>query len=321
MKRMFLSIVCLLSLSVAQADAKELFTFDGTIDLSSRQFKIDVDFADESFIRAKGLRMSDADYTLNVDIEHVKSPFFDLSSQIQGNLAIAPTGDVVPKVSGQLSSQYSLLDYKPTKELSGQFEIKDNKLFFKSLSFANVAWTGFVEYVQPYKLDMVLEMDKLAMPRFLDLWVPNNHFDSSGTVSGEIRLLGSLNELQMRGNLQAYDGYIESLKFDEIHLTAAGLYPNIEVSQTVISKTDGMSFIVNGPVNISSASNFKKQIEALNVSPLVNQTASKAEWTIKRLRGGSDSATTEFKYLLRNDQSSLAADESALLGVERKLEF
>jgi len=78
---------------------------------------------------------------------------------------------------------------------------------------------------------------------------------------------------------------------------------------------------VNGPVNISDATNFKKQIKSLNVSPLVNKTASKAEWTIKRLKGGSDSATTEFKYLLRNERSSLAADESALLGVEQKLKF
>jgi hypothetical protein len=87
----------------------------------------------------------------------------------------------------------------------------------------------------------------------------------------------------------------------------------------LISKTDGMSFIVDGPVNISDTVNFKKQVKALNVAPLVSASDSKAEWTIKRLKG--DSGTTEFKYLLRNDKSSLAADESALLGVERKLEF
>lgn len=318
MIRKILSVICIFSLGVAQAQAKELFTFSGSIDFRTNQFNVDVDFADDSFIRAKGLRMSERDYLLDVDIEHVKSPYFDLSSQIQGNLAFNKQS---PEVFGHLTSQYSLLDYKPIKELTGEFEIKDNRVFFKSLSFGNIAWTGFVDYRQPYKLDMVVEMDKLAMPAFLNIWVPHNTLESSGLVSGEIRLLGSLNDLEMRGRLQAFDGHVEELKFTDIDLTAAGTYPNIEISQTVISKADGMTFVVNGPVNISDPADFRKQIRALDISPMVNRTASKAEWTIKRLKGGADSATTEFKYLLRSDKSSLATEESALLGVERKLEF
>jgi hypothetical protein len=159
------------------------------------------------------------------------------------------------------------------------------------------------------------------MQAFLDFWSSRGKHDSSGYVVGDIKLAGTLGNLQMRGNLQAFNGHIESLRFDNIHLNAQGVYPKLYVAQTTVSKTDGFSFMLEGLVDISDRVNFKKQIRALSVSPLVTETATKKEWTIKRF-AGKELGSTEFKYLLRKDISGASAkEESALLGVEQKLEF
>ncbi|HLF18234.1 MAG TPA: hypothetical protein VI749_04980 [Candidatus Omnitrophota bacterium] len=313
-----ISLLVFLGVSPLSVHAKELLTFSGSVDLTQNQFDIDVTWEDQSFIKAKGLKTVGKDYLLTLDIEHMKSPYFDLSSQIQSSLIFDKAGSAV---SGELSSQYSLIDYKPTKELSGRFEIKGDRVYLTSLSFSHIAFNGFVEFMDPFAVDMLVEMDQLPLEDFLDFWTPHSKLDSSGVVGGEIKLAGTLDKLQMRGNLQVYDGHIENLLFDNIHLNAQGVYPLLQVAQTSVSKADGVSFMVDGPVDISDQLNFKKQIKALHISPLVTETATKKEWTIKRLHG-TEMGSTELKYLLRKDISgSTVKEESALLGVEQKLEF
>ena len=39
---------------------------------------------------------------------------------------------------GEIRSRYSLVDYKPIRELSGQFEIKDGRVSLTSFSFGNL---------------------------------------------------------------------------------------------------------------------------------------------------------------------------------------
>ena len=101
------------------------------------------------------------------------------------------------------------------------------------------------------------------MGDFLDFWVRDNHYDSSGYVSGEIELSGDINTFELKSSLEAFDGHIQGLSFNTIDLHATGVYPKIQVEQTLISKSDGFTFMVAGPVDLSDKENFKKQIKAL----------------------------------------------------------
>jgi len=319
----FLWLSVFLCLLTGRLEAKELLSFKGSVNLQSGQFTLDLDMPENSSIKASGVRMED-DYRLTMDVEHLQSPFFELSSKIESSLAFnSEKGTAWPSILGKLSSHYSLVDYKPAKELSGYFEIKGDRLYFNSLSFGDIGCNGFIELSSPYTIDMTVALDAMPMESFLDFWARDNSFDSSGEVSGEIKLSGTLDTLTMRGNLQAVNGHVEKLKYDSIQLSASGIYPMIHVAHSVISKSDGFSFLIDGPVDISDKANFKKQVKALKISPIVNETASASEWTIKKV-DHTDIGSTEFKYLLRKKAPGGAGaheEESAMLGIEQKLEF
>jgi len=317
-----ISLIALVILAATDVCAKELFTFDGTVNLQTGQFTLTLDLAQESSIKASGTKNEGEDYRLVLDVDHFQSPYFALSSHIESSLAFRPaSGKAIPEIAGRLSSQYSLLDFKPTNELAGHFEIKEGRLYFNSLSFADIAFDGYVGLKAPYTIDMSVQLASMPMESFLDFWAHGNTFDSSGFVSGEIKLSGTPRNLIMRGNLQAFDGHLGKLRYDNIHLIAAGVYPLIHVKDTLVSKADGFSFMVSGPVDISDKPNFKKQVKALKASPVVSDTALKSEWTIKKI-DHMELGSTEFKYLLRKDiLGKKNEEESAMLGIEQKLEF
>ena len=141
-------------------------------------------------------------------------------------------------------------------------------------------------------------------------------------MSGEIQVTGDLNQIFLKGNVSSYNGLVHKLKYDSLFLTAEGIYPNLQILKLTIAQSEGLSFILNGPFNIKDQANFKKQFEALNSSPLVKESDSQLEWTIKRSQN-KKSESTDLKYFLRKieDQGTSTQDHSGTLGIERKMEF
>jgi hypothetical protein len=322
-RQWLVSLILMVLVGAPRADAKELFTFEGAVNLRTGEFNVTLDMPEESIIKASGAKsLGSEDYRITFNVDHFQSPFFDLSSHIESSLEFKDTPDgKIPGVLGRISSQYSLLDYKPTKEMAGHFEIKQGRLYFNSLSFADIACDGYVNLSPPFAMDMSFKLDGIPMENFLDFWAKGTTYDSSGFVSGEIKLSGTPRNLIMRGNLSADDGHLGKLRYDRIHLLAEGVYPLIHVKDTLVSKSDGFSFMVAGPVDISDKPNFKKQVKALKASPVVSGNTERAEWTIKKI-DHLDLGSTEFKYLLRKDiLGNKNEEESAMLGVEQKLEF
>ena len=219
---------------------------------------------------------------------------------------------------GEIWSQNSLIDYKPIRELTGRFEVRDGQLLLRSLSFGNLSSQGSVDLVYPYKMDLKVLLHEVAMEDFLNFWMGNNEYKSFGTVSGEIAVSGTLDRIGLKGSLESHDGYVEKLEYNSIYLNAQGVYPQLSIGQSTISKADGLSFAFSGPVDLSDQENFTKQIGVLVLSPLVSDSASEREWTIKRLNQ-PNSGATEIKYLLRKEDKSEGA--SGMLGVQQTMSF
>ncbi len=146
-------------------------------------------------------------------------------------------------------------------------------------------------------------------------WVPGPAFH----VSGRIKVSGDLKNLALQGKLESFDGFVRQLKFDTLYLDIEGIYPRLTINQeSTISKSDGLSFNFQGLVDLNDMKNFKQQLQELTISPLINKTKSGKEWTFKRNKEGD--ASTEFKYLLRQDDKDSSTD-SDMLGVERSIKF
>jgi len=310
--------------------AEKVFSFEGQIDFLKNEFNIVLDLDEKSSVAATARKISETNYRFLVDIEHLKTPLFDLLSKIESSVEIVSIDKSSEKIfpsmvlKGKVWSQYSLVDYKPVKELSGGFEIKNQRLYLTELSFGNLNCNGFIDLVRPYKLNLSLDLLNVSMSNFLNFWSANKQYESSGTVSGEIKASGTLDNLMLKGSLESRNGFVQKLNYNAISLNIEGIYPNLEIMNSTISKSDGVSFTLDGPFDLSDRGHFKKQIKALTIAPLVSHSESEGEWTIKRLNL-EKSGVTEIKYRLRKGDvlgaGTSASDETDMLGFERTRNF
>lgn len=321
-------------LFVPGAFANIVITFHGQVDFTQKQFDVTLDFPSsgshispslstenkQPSVAISGAKISDKDYRFSLDIGHLRTPLCDLLSKIESSIEVdpRPAGKSAPAVRGEIWSRNSLIDYKPIRELAGQFEIRDSQLLLRSLSFGNLSCQGSLELVYPYKMDMKVLLHDVAMEDFLNFWTRNRQYKSFGAVSGEIGVSGTWDRIGLKGSLESHDGYVEELAYNSIHLNAQGVYPQLRIGQSMISKADGLSFTFSGPFDLGDQQNFRKQISALVLAPLVSDSASEREWTIKRLNQ-PNSGTTEIKYLLRKEDK--LNESSGMLDVEQTMNF
>jgi len=326
---MFLGVFVAL-LSATSSFAEEAFAFNGHVDFNQKEFVVTLDFDEQSSVVAKAHMTSETDYRVSLDVEHLKTPFFDLLSKIESSVEVVPYKNKPDQsmggaaMHGTIWSQYSLVDYKPVRELTGRFLIKDKKLHLTNISFGHIKCNGYIGLEAPYKLDMAVNLYEVNMDDFLNFWSSNKKYDSEGLVSGEIKASGTFNRLALKGILASRNGFVQKLEYDSIFLNIEGVYPNMQIARSTISQLDGVSFSLDGPFDLSDKKNFKKQIKALTIAPLVSDSGSEFEWTIKRLEP-ENSDTTELKYKFRKRDAlgtgPAAGDDIDMFGVERTRRF
>lgn len=326
----FFLLIILVALVPKLSFAEKALSFEGKIDLLKNEFTVVLDLDEKSSIAATARRISETDYRFLVDVEHLKTPLFDLLSKIESSVEVIKEDSISKAMPagttfrGKVWSQYSLVDYKPIRELSGGFEIKDRRLYLTELSFGNLNCNGFIDLIRPYKLNLSLDLLNVGMSDFLNFWSAGKKFEASGTVSGKIKASGTLDNLALKGSLESRNGFVKKLDYDSILLNIEGIYPHMRIERSMISKSDGVSFTLNGPFDLSDRANFKKQIKALTIAPLVSGSGSEREWTIKRL-DLKKSGVTEIKYRLRKGDvlgiGTSASDESDMFGFERTRKF
>ncbi|MCA9406842.1 MAG: hypothetical protein KC684_09900, partial [Candidatus Omnitrophica bacterium] len=299
---------------------QERYPFQGNIDLETGQIIMSLQLNDESSVAVNIKEVLKNTVHVTLSLEKLKTPVFDISSAIESSVEYGLGGKGNVSLIGKLWSNYTLVNYKPIQELSGRYEITEQSLKLVDISFGTVTCNGTIDFVKPYKMDLLFDIHEMAMSDFLKFWMPYKEYDADGIVSGSVRAFGSVGNMTLRGSLDTSGGYVERLNFDRIHLNASGIYPNIEIAQSTISQTGGMSFNLEGNLDFSDKVNFKKQLKDLNLSPLTSESDLQSEWTIKRVEDAE--VTTEFKYLIRDDETDASTNkEEGILGIERKMEF
>lgn len=319
-------IVCLayfLVLSPFVCSSAQQFPFNGEIDFTSRTVKLNFDYGKQTVFNVVVSGKSDQVYQFDLDIEELHTALFDISTQITGQLECAVNSQNNRRyLNGKLESQYTLIDKKPVREMSGKFLIENSVLTLNTIMFADLALSGVIGLNYPYTHDLSLILSSVPLDKFLNFWIKNKTFSSEGLLSGEIKAKGDVTQVSLRGSLDTYNGFIKTLPFDKIHLNIEGVYPQMVISNSMLSKAGGLSYIFQGPFDLSNNKGFKKQIEKLTIAPLIDESGSNLEWTIKRIEN-EDSSTTELKYLRRNEGNIGLdkVDTGGILGVEHKMKF
>jgi hypothetical protein len=257
-------------------------------------------------------------------LDHVKTPWFDISSNIYGGWKfIGGKGrkwnvhsDVI---QGKIKSYYTLVDYKPFRDLEFIFQAEKDMLIMQKIIFGPLSGKAAMTLDRPHILDGKLELTDYNLADFLSFWIPQRKHDSGGSLDASIRFQGTPDKLYLRVRSESYDGFIKHFNFEKMLLNFNGVYPRLYISDANVMDRGGMSFSIIGPLDLSQKNNIKQQIEALTVTPLVVDSERKSEWTIRRFEDEGETSITSFKAFL--NKSEIGVGDTGMIGVERKIEF
>lgn len=332
LKEILIFVVSLFFSFIAEGYAD--FSFKGQLDFPHKELELTFDIPqptehdampvenldDHGSILIKAQQTLDGEYRISLDIGHLRTPQFYFTGNIQGIVQILDREmDGGNFIEGQWWGKKPVVNFETINDISGQFKMSDQRFYLKSFSSGDILGKGYMDLKPPYKMNFDVNLTSIAMKDFLSFWMKHKEENAAGKVSGNIKVSGNLQNLALQGKLESFDGFVQQLKFDSLYLDIAGIYPKLTINQeSTISKSDGLSYNFQGLVDLNNIENFKNQLEKLTISPLVNETKSGKEWTLKRVREGD--ASTEFKYLLRQDDKNSSSD-SDMLGVERSIKF
>lgn len=320
--------VAILMLSVlisGPAAAKQLFTYEGVLNLQDGRLDMNVSVESEETLRLSLRKKDDRQFHFKGDLAHFQALAFDMNSEMEGLIEVQRNErGRVDAVVGTLWSNYSIIDGKPVKEMSGGFRVEGGQLQVSELHYGAVGVNGAMDLSAPYKMDFNFSMNYMPMAAFLKFWTGHDHFENArGDVVGTIRALGPLDRVLLKGNLKSFDTVIKGNEFDSIVLNLEGYYPDFEIDKSSrLAKQGGVSFSIDGRIDLGDLRSFKRQLKELHTAPLVKESESLKEWTIKtQQETGTESAALE--YFIRNEDKLGTTDdeEDIMFGIQRSVQF
>ena len=311
----------------AYTPAKVLFPFQGKIDFLQKHFSLWVDLGNKDSVSLEIVQNpANANQSdLSVDIKHLRTPIFDISSVLQCPLEVVKdAAGRFQGLNGKVWSKYTLINYQPVHELFGNFQLRDKTLDIGSLVVGNLVAKGTIHFGQPYAVNLTLNLTEIDVSDVLSFWLKENTGIASGRLSGKITLNGPLNRLQVRGSFVAYNGMIKDSAFENLAINFEGIYPVMTLFNSTGAKPNGFTFNIDGNVDLSDRANFIPQIRALSKQAIVQKQGENLEWTLKRIKSDQHSdTTTELKYLKRQDSNEIgiSSKEEDMIGVQRSIHF
>ncbi len=305
------------------SEAENMCNFTGSINFPGKTIHLTLNFKDGSSLIAQFVSESKDKFRFSGTIDHAKTPLLDVSSIVESTIEAIPETDGSGRFwRGAIESKYSLINYKPARELSGNFEIRKGRLYLNQLSWGGFICDGFIGLFSPHEIGLSLQLVDIAMG---DLhYISGCKEDSRlfGTVSGHIELSGSLGSLFLRGKLLASSGAIEDLSFDNLVANFDGTYPVIHITDSSITGDSGLSFNIEGNLDLTNQCNLLAGITGLKMSPVVGENNLYREWTIKRNQE-TERSTTEFKYRLqkKENEGTTSKEDAGMLSVEHSIKF
>lgn len=307
------------------AFAENLCSLRGFWDLQFGRGELTLQFPQRGAIHVKIDSSQQGRIVIDGNLDHLRTPFFEITSRISSTLkTVAATRKNTAFLKGVVKSQDTIVNQKPARELYGYFEIRDNQLFFNEMSWGGFIGNGSMSLVDPFVMDMVLAVRELSLDELKgpSQCPPQSNASLTGTVSGRIELNGTFHQLKLRGKLFFYNGSLKQTDFDHLTINFDGVYPLIDINDSMIVKKDGISVNIDGHLDLSNRCHILSGLSALKMSPIVEEKNSRQEWTIQRKADGQ-AASTDLKYRLNKKDASGAAsnDEADMFSIEHNIKF
>lgn len=306
----------------ADACAAEVYPFYGQVDFINKSFALSVE-------RNNGradLKIDPAahnSYHMQLDVERMHTPFFEMTTHIQGVVKIEQN-DVQPRISGYIQSESTQINGTDSDEISGHFELASGVLRVQELNCGGFAASGSLAVDPPHELNTRIGFEDVDVSYFVEWLVgPQKNVEASGLMSGQIALSGTPEKLLIKAQVVSQHGNIEKVAYDLLSLHLQGVYPDVGLTDSTVTQKNGFSFDLDGTVDLSDKEHMAAQLKAIKKIPLIKDTASQSEWVLKRVQDSEGEGKTETKFFLKKDKKTglSGREDSSLFGVEKKIGF
>ncbi len=271
-------------------------------------------------------------YNLTASLRHIKFGKSDISTDFYAAGIILRTKEGrLKSIKGKAWTQASLLNFKPLKEFSADYEISDSALVINSLSWGDVQCQGFVNSPSGRLSGIVLEPETALTLKIKDmdlkdfsglLGISPDDVELSGLLSGDVKLSGPKDALKIEAGLNASDGGISSLKFTGARMDLEGIWPVLRFVSGQINDVSGIVYELKGQFNLKELSNFNSSEHKVTISS-ANNTFRFQEWIIKQASDAAGQGVVEAEYPLKNNQSlkMRIKNQEETLGWEKSVKF
>ena len=302
-------------------------SFKGDFDFLHKVFWMQINFKEKESIAAQLKFLVDDSYYFNADLAHLNISKLDLSTKLEssGRLEKDSQGNL-KTLKGWFWSNYSLVNYKPFKEMSGAFELdeKSKRLSVKSFVWGGLEVNGSVDLISPYKLSLAFMVNDIEIKDLaLLLGVSLQDFEVEGLVNGKLKIEGPIFSPKIKGQLKASNGSINDFKYQDIFVNFEGSYPLLNIVDSGIVEESGLPYNLEGRLDLSELNNFYAPGHAIRVSLSGDKNFNWQSWKIRRRPSSDNTSSLEFEYKLKpNSPFGIRfEDNQGILGLEQKIRF
>ena len=199
-------------------------------------------------------------------------------------------------------------------------------MIIQTLQWGGVHCQGYLGLLPPHDLALTIRVEDIKSNDFFKIiGLPEEELKVSGYITGVFRISGFLDRAIIRGRIESGNGVFADLEYDNIILNFEVVYPFIRITDSIIAQTNGLTFQMEGAINLThrDVKTVQEELARLKMSPIVDESMGHREWTIKRRTEEGSSSMTEFKYRLqkRDQLQRPLTDQSDILGIERRMKF
>ena len=259
-------------------------------------------------------------YDLKVDIRHVATPLGDVAAVVSGRFELVGPDPLRRELVGEVSTRYTLLNYKPVRDVYFKFAVRDQRLTVDPLWLGALSGHGEVSLVGPHEMDVSLDLlsadlDELwAMLRGQGMATP----PLSGIITGSLTLQGPWAKPVVAGHWAAYNGRWKNFSYETIDLRFQGTYPLIRLQDGKVVSSDGPSFSISGAVDLSDLARLGTQIRQLKRALIVADDDS-GRTRAFRLNTSEGHATRLKSFLSGNADGRNQGQQ--VIGLEKQIGF
>jgi hypothetical protein len=295
--------------------------FEGMLDLQAQSLSVTVGQEGQGAAVLDITHPGPGQYDLRADLRHVATRAWDVAAVLEGKFVVVGNDPMRRELSGELSTQYTLLNYKPVRDGYLKFAVRERRLIVDAFWFGAFAGKGAIDLMDRHEMDVSLELLSADLDEFWDM-LQARGVDTppvSGIASAALALKGPLARPGVSGRLTAYNGRLKRIDYDNLDLHLEGTFPLIRIAEGRIDPSDGPGFRVTGVVDVSDMPRMGTQLRQLKKELIVEDQHSGRAWAFRR--ADVDGAqTTQLKSFITGNGDVRDTGES-VVGLQKHIGF